>query len=136
MSKRPKRRLYAKLNSFGWREGWQNAVVFYGPFLIMILLALLMTLTAPFRFNQRHPWIEGDRLTGTIVGFTTQETKTCAPGEPLVELDGGAVVRSCNSALVGLETGVRVVVQEYLRESFDRRRYRIISLEEPDEEPN
>ncbi len=135
MSKRPKRRLYAKLNSFGWREGWQNVVVFYGLF-FMVMLSLLITLVAPLLFDQRHPWIERDRLTGTIIGFTDQETETCAPGEPLIELDGGGVVRACNSAPVGLETGFRVVVQEYIQESFDRRKYRIISLGEPDEAPN
>ncbi|MDH3595329.1 MAG: hypothetical protein OEM93_10800 [Rhodospirillales bacterium] len=136
MSKAPKRRLYAKLSSFKWREGWQNAVVFYGPFLLMILLGILATLAAPLLHHQRDPWTEGDRLTGTIVGFAERQTETCAPAEPLVELDGGAVVHVCNSARVRFETGLRVVVQEYLLEGFDQRRYQIISLDERDEEPN
>ena len=45
MSKRPKRRLYAKLNAFGCREGWQN-VVFFAP-VFMAIISLLLLLFIP-----------------------------------------------------------------------------------------
>ena len=62
MSKPPKRRLYAKLNSFGWREGWQNVFVFYGLF-FMVMLSLLMTLVAPHLVR----WIAEERPSRPVV---------------------------------------------------------------------
>ena len=63
MSKAPRRRLYAKLNSFGWREGWQN-IVFFAPFL-MAILSLLLVLAIPRLLPPE--WLTGERGTGTVV---------------------------------------------------------------------
>ena len=48
MGKHNKRSLYAKLNSFKWREGWQNIIVFFGLFLFMLLGMLLARLFVLF----------------------------------------------------------------------------------------